>query len=78
MHKHHEQPEALANSISQGWISAAGGKWDEDENVWRFNPHHFIFAEDWREVTIADYINLAHDLDDCTPGYVGNAIDDEE
>ncbi len=70
-HGKHLQQEAVANSIAQCWYES-GGEWDEDENVWRFDTHHFVFAEYWRELTMADYINLAHDLTDCTPGYIDN------
>ncbi|PZO58024.1 MAG: hypothetical protein DCF15_06070 [Phormidesmis priestleyi] len=63
-----QRQETLADSIAQCWYES-GGEWDAAENAWRFDTHHFVLAEDWRELTIAEYINLATDLTDCTPGY---------
>ena len=41
--------------------------WDDSEEVWRFGTNHFVLAEDWRELSLADYVNLSRALPDCTP-----------
>lgn len=68
-HGNEQEQEALANSVAQSWYGD-DGHWDKKKLVWRFDTHHFVLAEDWRELTMAEYVNLAIDLTDCTPGYV--------
>ena len=65
------QPEAreLAYAVAQHWYD--DGEWDEGASVQSFGPHHFILAEDWKEITLSEYVNLRRSyLRDCTPGYV--------
>lgn len=61
-----QSQESLANAIAKCWYEI-GGEWDESEEVWRFGTHHFVLAEDWRELSVAEYANLATTLPDCTP-----------
>lgn len=65
-----QRQETLADSIAQCWYES-GGEWDMATNAWRFDTYHFVLAEDWRELTMAEYINLATDLTDCTPNNIG-------
>ena len=69
-HGNEQEQATLANSVACSWYEGCGGHWDKQKAVWRFDTHHFVLAEDWRELTMAEYINLATDLTDCTPGYV--------
>ncbi len=64
--KHDQQPEALADSIAQGWYE--GGEWDADEQLYRLGTHRFVLAEHWLKITMADYANWSI-LADRTPGY---------
>ena len=71
-HSHQAEQQLLANEVAQCWHSGGGGTWDEDESVYRFTSEHFVFAEDWRELSLAEYINLRSVLTDCTPTYAGS------
>lgn len=71
-----QRREMLADSIAQCWYES-GGEWDTAENVWRFDTHHFVLAEDWRELTMAEYVNLAADLTDCTPDNIGESYSED-
>lgn len=57
---------SLVNGIARSWYES-GGEWDEAEEVWRFDTHHFVLAEDWRELSLSEYVSLLRDLSDCTP-----------
>lgn len=49
--------EEVANSVAKGWYGV-GGKWDTDEQIYRFTLHRFVLSEDWHEISVAEYINL--------------------
>ena len=61
-----QSQESLANAIAKRWYESSG-EWDDSEEVWRFGTNHFVLAEDWRELSLADYVNLSRALPDCTP-----------
>lgn len=63
-----QQPKAIVNSITQCWIESSG-EWDADEQLYRLGTHHFVLAEHWCKITMADYANWSI-LADRTPGYV--------
>lgn len=55
----------VANGVARGWYGI-GGRWDEDEQVYRFALHRFVLAEDWHEISLAEYVNLLGVLGDRT------------
>ena len=55
----------VANGIAKGWYGI-GGRWDTDEQVYRFALHRFVLAEDWHEISLAEYVNLLGVLNDRT------------
>ncbi|MEO0644884.1 MAG: hypothetical protein AAFZ17_01810 [Cyanobacteria bacterium J06650_10] len=55
----------VANGVAKGWYGI-GGRWDADEQVYRFSLHRFVLSEDWHEISLAEYINLLGVLDDRT------------
>ena len=59
-----QQQRQVANGVAQAWLD--GGRWDADEQVYRFGCHHFVLAEDWREISLAEYVNFRSGLSDCT------------
>lgn len=71
-----QRRKTLADSIAQCWHES-GGEWNTAEDAWRFDTHHFVLAEDWRELTMAEYVNLSVDLPDCTPAYVGSSYGED-
>jgi hypothetical protein len=56
-------PTDVANSVAQSWCD--GGVWDADEQVYRSSLHRFVLAENWHEISLADYINLRSLLKVC-------------
>ena len=60
-----QQPVAVANGAVQARYGS-GGKWDADEQVYRFGCYHFVLAEDWCEISLAEYVNLRSLLTDRT------------
>ena len=67
-----QQQVEVANSVAQTWYGS-GGRWDADEQVYRFGCHHFVLAEDWCEISLAEYANFRAVLRDRTAGYSGAA-----
>ncbi|WP_017302059.1 hypothetical protein [Nodosilinea nodulosa] len=67
-----QQMEQIAESVAQNWYSD-GGEWDENESAYRFKSESYLiaFAQDWEEISVAEYIRLRNVLTDCTPGYIG-------
>lgn len=63
-----EPQTAVADGVAKGWYGV-GGKWDADEHVYRFTLNRFVFAEDWYEVSLAEYINFRSVLSDCTASH---------
>ena len=61
----HTQQQQVADAVAEGWYGI-GGRWDADERVYRFSCKRFVLAEDWREITLAEYINLRDFLPDRT------------
>ena len=59
-----QQQVQVANGVAQAWLD--GGRWDADEQVYRFGCHHVVLAEDWREISLAEYVNFRSGLNDCT------------
>lgn len=59
-----QQQRQVANGVAQAWLD--GGRWDVDEQVYRFGCHHFVLAEDWHEISLAEYVNFRSGLSDCT------------
>ena len=57
--------QQVADGVAQGWYGT-GGKWDADEQVYRFSCKRFVLAEDWRALTPAEYINLRDFLPERT------------
>ena len=57
--------QQVADGVTKGWYGI-GGKWDTDEQVYRFSCRRFVLAEDWRELSLAEYINLRDFLSDRT------------
>jgi hypothetical protein len=55
----------VADSVARSWYGT-DGKWDADEKVHRFSLRHFVLAEDWYEISLAEYVNLRGVLSDCT------------
>ncbi len=53
----------VADSVAQSWYGT-GGKWDADEHVYRFSLRRFVLAEDWHEISLAEYANLRSVLSD--------------
>jgi hypothetical protein len=47
----------VADSVARSWCGI-GGKWDADEHVYRFSLRRFVLAEDWHEISLAEYVNL--------------------
>lgn len=47
----------VADSVAQNWYGV-GGKWDADEHIYRFSLNRFVLAEDWYEISLAEYVNL--------------------
>ncbi|MEL6601709.1 MAG: hypothetical protein AAFP20_00605 [Cyanobacteria bacterium J06614_10] len=60
-----ESQAEVANGVAKGWYGV-GGKWDADEQIYRFTLHRFVLSEDWHEISLAEYINLLGILDDRT------------
>ena len=61
----------VANGVAKGWYGI-GGRWDTDEQVYRFALHRFVLAEDWHEISLAEYINLLGVLGDRTANDITN------
>lgn len=61
-----QQQVQVANGVAQAWLD--GGRWDADDQVYRFGCHHFILAEDWREISLAEYVSFRAVLSDRTAG----------
>lgn len=61
-----QQQRQVANGVAQALLD--GGRWDADDQVYRFGCHHFILAEDWREISLAEYVNFRYVLSDRTAG----------
>lgn len=59
-----QQQRQVVDDVAQTWLD--GGKWDADEQVYRFGCHHFVLAEDWHEISLAEYVNFRSVLSDCT------------
>ena len=59
-----QQQRQVADAVVQAWLD--GGRWDADEQVYRFGCHHFVLAEDWHEISLAEYVNFRSGLSDCT------------
>ena len=57
-----------ADSVAQDWYGG-GGTWDADEHVYHFSLRRFVLAEDWHEISLAEYVNLRSVLRDLTPSY---------
>lgn len=57
--------QQAADGVAKAWYGI-GGKWDADERVYRFSYRRFVLAEDWREISLADYINLRDFLPERT------------
>jgi hypothetical protein len=53
----------VANSVAQHWCD--GGVWDAAAQVYRFSLRRFVLAEDWHEVSLAEYVNLRSLLKVC-------------
>ena len=60
-----EQQAEVANGVAKGWYGV-GGKWDADEQIYRFSTHRFVLSEDWHEISLAEYINWLGALGDRT------------
>ena len=60
-----QQPVQVANGVVQARYGS-GGKWDADEQVYRFGCYHFVLAEDWCEISLAQYANFQDVLKDFT------------
>ena len=58
-----QQQAEVANGVAQAWYGK-GGRWDADEQVYRFGCHHFVLTEDWHEISLAEYVNLRVVLSD--------------
>ena len=58
-----QQPVQVANGVVQAWYGS-GGRWDADEQVYRFGCCRFVLAEDWREISLAEYANFQDVLKD--------------
>ena len=71
-HSNEQEQATLANSVACSW-HGDDGHWDKTKAVWQIAKHHFVLAEDWRELSMAEYINLAADLTDCTPDNIGES-----
>ena len=63
-----QQQVEVANSVAQAWYGS-GGRWDADEQVYRFGCHHFVLAEDGHEISLSEYVNFQAVLSDRTAGY---------
>lgn len=63
-----QQQMAVANGVAQAWYGD-GGRWDADEQLYRFGCCRFVLAEDWREISLAEYVNFRAALTDCTASY---------
>ncbi|MEO0768497.1 MAG: hypothetical protein AAFY72_03545 [Cyanobacteria bacterium J06649_4] len=61
----------VANGVAKGWYGI-GGKWDADEQVYRFTLHRFVLSEDWHEISLAEYVNLLGVLGDRTTNDITN------
>ena len=62
-----QQQVEVTNSVARAWYGS-GGRWDADEQVYRFSCHHFVLAEDWHEISLAEYVNFRSVLRDLTAG----------
>lgn len=58
-----QQPVQVANGVVQAWYGS-GGRLDADEQVYRFGFCRFVLAEDWREISLAEYANFQDVLKD--------------
>lgn len=65
------QLDDVAQAIAQGWYPE-GGEWDEDESAFVFCSDRVLsaVAQDWKEISLAEYIQLSRALSDCTPGCI--------
>ncbi|MGI8932522.1 MAG: hypothetical protein ACR2FS_00460 [Phormidesmis sp.] len=59
-----QQQRQVVDDVAQAWLD--GGQWDADEQVYRFGCQHFVLAEDWHEISLAEYVNFRSVLSDCT------------
>ncbi|WP_141242241.1 hypothetical protein [Leptolyngbya sp. BC1307] len=59
-----QQQRQVVDDVAQAWLD--GGQWDADEQVYRFGCQHFVLAEDWHEISLAEYVNFRSGLSDCT------------
>ena len=60
-----QQPVQVANDVAQAWYGS-GGRWDADEQVYRFGCCRFVLAEDWCEISLAQFVNFRGVLKDLT------------
>ncbi len=69
--KDHEQ---LANSVAQHWYEG-DSEWDEKSKAYVFllDRRVEVVADNWEEISIAQYTQLRNWMKDCTPGYAGYA-----
>jgi hypothetical protein len=60
-----QYPQAISDGVAQSWCGISG-QWEADEHIHRFSPRRFVLAEDWHEISLAEYVNLRSLLSDRT------------
>lgn len=73
-HGNGQNHEQFANSVAQHWYES-DSEWDEKSKAYVFllDRRIEVVADNYEEISLAQYIQLRNWMKDCTPGYAGYA-----